>query len=313
MGKTYSGLDRLPRGQASEKLTHGCLVLEGGAFRGLYTQGFLDAMMVNDLNLDCVIGVSAGALSGVSYVSGQIGRSGRINLGYRHDSRYVGLRAFLHSRSLLDIGFLTEDRGILEPMDGERFDRPEQRFIAVATNCLTGEPAYFEKGICSDIMLGVRASATMPYISPPVRIDGVPHLDGGCSCAIPYRWALEQEYEKILVIKTRDLTFRKETKTSSAALRFYRKWPAFARNLSVSTLRYNEECSEIERLHAEGRLFRIAPSRPVEVARVEKDVEKLGALYWHGYQDCLDLLDEMRSYLDAGDGPVPAANAAAGE
>ncbi|MBQ1415595.1 MAG: patatin family protein, partial [Lachnospiraceae bacterium] len=110
----------------------------------------------------------------------------------------------------------------------------------------------------------------------------------------------EQEYEKILVIKTRDLTFRKETKTSSAALRFYRKWPAFARNLSVSTLRYNEECSEIERLHAEGRLFRIAPSRPVEVARVEKDVEKLGALYWHGYQDCLDLLDEMRSYLDAG-------------
>ena len=298
MGKTYSGLDRLPRGQASEKLIHGCLVLEGGAFRGLYTQGFLDAMMVNDLNLDCVIGVSAGALSGVSYVSGQIGRSGRINLGYRHDSRYVGLRAFLHSRSLLDIGFLTEDRGILEPMDMARFQRPAQRFVAVATNCLTGEPAYFEKGHCSDIMLGVRASATMPYISPPVLIDGVPYMDGGCSCSIPYQWAIDQGYEKILVIKTRDLTFRKEAKTSGAALRLYRKWPAFAQKLAQSSLRYNEECAEVERLHAEGRLFRIAPSRPVTVSRVEKDMEKLGELYHQGQEDCLVLLREMRAYLE---------------
>ena len=269
MTKTYSGLARLPRGQASENLIHACLVLEGGAFRGLYTQGFLDAMMQHDLNLDCVIGVSAGALSGVSYVSGQIGRSGRINLGYRHDSRYVGLRAFLHSRSLLDIGFLTEDRGILEPMDRERFSRPEQRFVAVATNCLNGETAYFEKGHCPDIMQCVRASATMPYISPPVMIEGVPYLDGGCSCSIPWQWALDQGYEKILVIKTRDLAFRKEAKTSGAARRIYRKWPSFARTLSVSSARYNEECAEIERLHAEGRIFRIAPSKPVTVARVE--------------------------------------------
>ena len=69
----FRGLDQIPRGKASEDLIHGCLVLEGGAFRGLYTQGILDAMMLEDLNLDCVIGVSAGALSGVSYVSGQIG------------------------------------------------------------------------------------------------------------------------------------------------------------------------------------------------------------------------------------------------
>ena len=80
MSQTYSKIDKIPSGQASEKLIEGCLVLEGGAFRGLYTQGFLDAMMQNDLNLSCVIGVSAGALSGLNYVSGQIGRSARINL-----------------------------------------------------------------------------------------------------------------------------------------------------------------------------------------------------------------------------------------
>ncbi len=68
-------IEGIPRGQASERLIPGCLVLEGGAFRGLYTQGFLDAMMEQGLNLSCVVGVSAGALAGVNYVSGQIGRS----------------------------------------------------------------------------------------------------------------------------------------------------------------------------------------------------------------------------------------------
>ena len=174
----YSRLSESPGGLASETLIPGCLVLEGGAFRGLYTQGFLDAMMQNDLNLSCVIGVSAGALSGMNYVAGQIGRSARTNLTYRRDSRYVGTKAVLKSHSLLDIGFLVEDRGVLEPLNWERFNREEQRFIAVATNCETGEAAYFEKGKCSDIMQAVRASATMPYISPMVMIDGVPYLDG---------------------------------------------------------------------------------------------------------------------------------------
>ena len=295
--KVYSGLDRIPEGTAEEKITEGCLVLEGGAFRGLYTQGLLDAMMVNGVNMRCVIGVSAGALSGMNYVSGQIGRSARINLGFRHDSRYVGTRALFHGHSFLDVGFLTEDRGILEPFDRERFDRPDRRFTAVTTNCLTGETVYFENGKCTDIMMAIRASATMPYISPMVMIDGTPYLDGGCSCGIPYQWALDQGYQKIIVVRTRDITFRKEVKKSSAAFRFYRKYPEFARKLAGSPEEYCRQCDEIERLHAEGRILRLAPSVPVTVARVEGDMEKLGDLYWLGWNDCMAAWDDICAYL----------------
>lgn len=295
----YSKIDSIPKGQASERLIDGCLVLEGGAFRGLYTQGFLDAMMENDLNLSCVIGVSAGALGGMNYVSGQIGRSARINLTYRHDSRYVGAKAALHSRSILDVSFLTEDRGIIpEPLDEQRFYRPEQRFIAVATNCLTGEPAYFEKNVCDDILTAARASATMPYISPEVMIDGTPYLDGGCSCAIPYEWAIEQNYEKIIVIRTRDIYFRDPEKINFAAIELYqRKYPKFAERLSMSDINYNHQCDETERLCAAGRLLRFAPEQEVKVGRIEPDIEKLGELYWLGYNDCKKRLDEIRDYL----------------
>ena len=324
----------IPRGQAPEGLVAGCLVVEGGAFRGLHTQGFLDVMMENGLNLSCVIGVSAGALAGANYVSGQIGRSARTNIAFRHDSRYIGAKSLLHSHSILDVGFLTENRGILEPLDRARFDRPDRRYVAVATNCETGEATYFEKGRCSDILLAARASATMPFISPAVMIDGVPYLDGGCSDAIPYRWALAQGYEKIVVLRTRDKAFRDKGRVlrradalaetyvkrklpgagrvyraypafaeqlsrreQSAVNRIYRRYPALAAAFMDSYRRYNEACDELERLHEAGRLLHVCPSRPIEVGTIEGDVKKLRDLYLQGRQDCLDLLPALRQYL----------------
>ena len=295
--RVYSALNEIPDGYAGEAITEGCLVLEGGAFRGLYTQGFLDELMIRDINIRCVIGCSAGALGGMNYVSGQIGRSGRINLGFRNDGRYVGLKAFLHSRSILDIGFLTEDRGIIEPLDMDRFMNPDRRYVAVTTNCLTGKTAYFEKGRCTDIIQAIRASSTMPYISPMVMIDNTPHLDGGCSCKIPYKWAIDQGYEKIMVIKTRESSFRKKSKKDKLAYKMYRKYPALASRLSVSAADYNRQCDEIEQLHKAGRILRIAPSEQVKVSRIEKDVEKLGELYNLGRRDCISNLELIRSYF----------------
>ena len=63
------------------------------------------------------------------------------------------------------------------------------------------EPEIFLKG--------VQASATMPYISRPVMINRVPYLDGGCLKKIPYEWALKENFEKIVVVRTRNLEFRK--------------------------------------------------------------------------------------------------------
>lgn len=293
----YSHLDEIPTGHASSRLTDGCLALEGGAFRGLYTQGILDTLMLNDINLTCTIGVSAGALGGLDYVSGQIGRSAKINIGYRHDSRYMGVKAFARSRSILDVGFLTEERGVLEPFDWKSFNDERRQFVAVATNCRTGKPTYFSKDNCSDIALAVRASATMPLIAPMVTIEGEQYLDGACSCKVPYEWAIEQGFSKIVVVRTRDVTYRKPLKRNAAAERVYRNYPELVRSLNEVDAYYNRQCDEIEELHAAGRIYRFAPSEPIVIGKLEDDVEKLGDLYWLGCYDCLTHLDELRAYL----------------
>lgn len=296
--KVFSGMDRLPAGTATDTITEGCLVLEGGAFRGVYSSGVLDALMEAGINMQCTIGVSAGAMNGVNYVAGQIGRSARINLGYRHDRRYVGWKAVPLNRGLIGFDFVF--RGITSelPFDHDRFFAPARRFIAVATNCCTGQPAYLEKGRCGDIFQAVRASASMPYMSKMVDIHGVPYLDGGCSTKIPYHWAIEENFEKIIVVKTRPEGYRREVREKKTLpYRFYRAYPFFAEALAKSDVRYNLQCDQIARLRDSGRIYVISPSHAFPVGRLEADMEKLGMLYYLGYQDGKNSLDGLKAYL----------------
>ena len=45
------------------------LILEGGGMRGIYTAGVLDFFLEQNINFDGVVGVSAGACHGCSYLS----------------------------------------------------------------------------------------------------------------------------------------------------------------------------------------------------------------------------------------------------
>ena len=297
--QTYTDITKIPAGHAADTITPGCIVLEGGAFRGLYSQGVLDALMKNDLNFACTIGTSAGALAGFNYTAGLIGRSARANLTYRHYTDYVGRGAISHAHSPIRLDFLFNEYNAIEPFDEQTFFSPARRFVAVATDCSTGKPAYFEKGSCQDIFSAIKASASMPYISPMVNVEGTPCLDGGCSCKIPYQWALDQGFEKIVVVRTRDPEFRKTVSKRKHRLHAYHRYPGFARSLANSNRDYNRQCDEIQKLANDERIFVIAPSKPVTVGRLEGDMDKLGSLYWLGYNDTVNLICSLRNYLSS--------------
>ncbi|EWM54943.1 patatin-like phospholipase family protein [Ruminococcus flavefaciens] len=297
--QVYSGIRSLPSGRASDIVTEGCMVLEGGAFRGVYTSGVLDALMEAGINMRCTVGVSAGALNGVNYVSGQIGRSAKINLRYRHDSRYVGAKALRKNKGIIGFDFVFGDMKNVPPLDKNRFMDSSRQFYIVVTDLTTGKTMYIEKNSGIPPLRAVRASASMPFVSKPVMINGVPCLDGGCSCKIPYQFAIDKGFEKIIVVKTRYEGFRK--KVSSRQLRaeniVYRNYPGFAASLINSNADYNRQCDELEKLAAEGRIFLITPSEAIDISRLEGDMEKLGHLYHMGYKDAKRSLGKLRQYL----------------
>lgn len=298
--KVYSGVDVLPHGEASEQITDGCIVLEGGAFRGVYGEGALDALMAAGINMECTVGVSAGALNGMNYVSGQIGRSAYVNLKYRHDKRYVGSKALRNSQGIIGFDFVFQGLEKEYPFDRKRFFCENRRFVAVATDCLSGNAAYFEKGKCSDIFQAIRASASMPYCSRMVWLDGIPYLDGGCSDSIPYQWALEQGYKKVIVIRTRMKEFRKPVGLARNRLIpkiVYHAYPDFLHALEKRNESYNSQCEKLEELQKRGTVFVISPTKNLGIGRLEPDMEKLGALYYLGYGDMKRQLEEIKDYL----------------
>ena len=303
--RAYSRIDEIKRGRARGPITEGCLVLEGGALRGLYTSGVTDALMEHGINLQTVIGVSAGALNGVGYVTRQIGRSARFNLSNRYNRRYFGIEAFLRNRSPFGFDYMFSDEVNVEALDWKAFNSSSRRFVAVATDIATGKPAYLEKKNVSDMDKAIRASATMPVLSSSVYLDGHRYLDGGCSCNIPYQWAMDEGYEKIVVVRTRSRGFHKDTTTGGATdsvydellSRRYAARPNLLRALRNSDERYNHECDRLEHLEEKGRVFCIAPSIPPRVGRMEPDIEKIGDLYMLGHADAEAAIPALRKYL----------------
>ena len=299
--KTVMDMNKFPCGRASGRLTQGCIVLEGGALRGTYTDGVLDALMENDINMQTVIGVSAGAMNGMSYVSGQIGRAMRTTVGYRHNSRYMGAKAIRESGGLFGFEFMFGELLEIDKFDTDTFFGNDVRFVAVATNCLTGEPEYFEKDF-PDIIEAVKASGSLPLVSKPVTIGGVEYFDGGCSCKIPYRWAIDNDYQKILIVRTRHSSYRKDLSKKNLSLpiieKKFKKYPELIKSVSESDKNYNAQCDEIDELEKSGRVFVISPSETVEVGRFEGNLDKLSDLYHMGYIDTLKKLSDLRKYLE---------------
>ena len=300
--KIYSNYNRIPNGNASEILTPGCLVLEGGAFRAVYGEGVVDALMMADINFESTIGISAGALNGISYVSGQIGRSARINLKYRHDPRYVGPKAWIRNQSTIGFDYLFGKLNERDPLNVSRFFCTNRRFFVGAANCRTANLDIFEKNSAKDIFEVIKASCAIPFVSKIVHINGEPYLDGGIHTKVPYQWAIDQGYEKIVVVRTRPSDYRKPTSfvEPRIAKLWYHKYPKLIEMLTYVNDIYNRQCEEMIRLHNAGRIFVIGPSEPVTASRLEPDMEKLGNLYNLGIQDTQNCILQLKAYLNRG-------------
>jgi len=273
------------------------LVLEGGGLRGVFTCGVLDCFMDNGIRFPFTVGVSAGACNGLSFMSGQRGRAKASNIDLMEEHRYVGVKYLFTQRCIMDFKLLFEDfPERIIPYDYEAYFSNPDRFVMVTTNCLTGKAEYFEeKSSSARVMDIVRASSSLPFVSPITYVDGIPMLDGGIADSIPVEYAMSQGYDRLIVVLTRNKGYRKKNSSMPLAKAFYRKYPHLQKALSERNAVYNRTMDLIEKLEDEGKLRVIRPVRPIEVSRMEKDTSKLSALYDEGYEEARKALVQISS------------------
>ena len=284
------------------KITDAAIVLEGGAFRGFYQEGVLDCLLKNGYSFKGVFGVSAGALNGVNYCAEYAGRSAHLNIRYRHDKRYIGINAYLKDKrkSIINLDYIFGDLENIPHLDMDKLKSDDREFYVVATKMEDGKAVYF-KGDRADILTCVKASATLPYVSKPVIINNKHYMDGGCADRIPYKFASDLGYKKIIIIRTRDRNFRCKPnfeKRYRYTKRIYSKYPEFAYNLAKTDENYNVLCDELIKLEKTKKIFVIAPSKEIDIKLLEGDLDKLKELYVLGYVDCLAQLKDLKKYLE---------------
>lgn len=274
------------------------LVLEGGAMRGLYSAGVLDELLDTKIKVDCIIGVSAGALFGVNYVSKQKGRALRYNKNYANDKRYMSLRSLITTGNLVNTKFAYHEIPTkLDIFDEETYSKSKIDFYATVTNIETGKAEY-KKIINATLQVDeLRASGSMPFVSKPVKLKDGLYLDGALADSIPVLKMKEMGYDKIIVVLTKPEGYRKKKRPAFLAKLFYKKYPNLVNAINTRYKMYNETMDTIEQLEKNKEIFVLRPSKDLKISRVEKDVEKLQAMYDLGTNDFKTKLKDLKKYL----------------
>ena len=250
------------------------LVLEGGGMRGVFTCGVLDYMMDKKVWFPYGVGVSAGACNGLSYMSRQRGRAKFSNIDL--------LEKYHFPKEIL-------------PYDYKTYAENPARFEMVTTNCITGRACYLEeKHDPRRIIAIAKASSSLPYVCPIAYVDGEPMLDGGIVDSIPVLRAIEQGFDKNVVVLTRNRGYRKKGKDMKIPHFIYKKYPRLRVVLSKRCRIYNEQLDLVEQLEDKGRIVVIRPEKPMEVDRIETDIKKLTDLYEEGYACAKKMFEEKR-------------------
>ena len=258
-------------------------------------------MLEKDLMADYIVGVSAGIAYGVSYVSRQPRRNLEILTRFANDRRYMGLGNLLdrHNRSYFGLEFSYETiPNELVPFDYDTFAAFPGKGEAGVTNLETGKAEYLEVPRRDDSFLLLQATCAMPLMFPVYRLGGKPYLDGGAAETVPYLRAFEMGCDRAIVILTKPRSFvRKREKLLPVIERRYREYPNFCQTMRERAERDNRAREELFRLEKEGKVLVLAPEDLRGVSRIERDVEKLRLLWADGYQQGMERMEEIRSFM----------------
>ena len=275
------------------------LVLEGGAMRGMYTAGVVDTFLDKDFWVDGIISVSAGALFGVNYPSRQKGRAIRYNKKFISDNRYISFKSLLSTGNIVNKDFAFYEVPFkYDVFDNKTFKESDIDFYVAVTNLQTAQAEYVKLTDPLAQMEVLRATSAMPYVSRPVEIDGIPYLDGAIADSIPVEQMQKLGYDKIIVILTRTLDYRKSKPMTWVAKWFYRRYPHFADAVNQRYAMYNRQVENVIKLAEKGDIFVIRPSVDLKIKRIEKDPNKLKAMYELGIKDMQLQWKNLLDYLN---------------
>ena len=278
-----------------------CLIDIGGGLRGMFAAGVLDGFLDLGILAGLCIGVSAGSANLATYLALQPQRCYTYYHDYAFRQEYASMHNFVSKHSFFDFDYiystLTNSDGEY-PIDYEQMMATPARMISVATNALTGRPAYFDKDrIRQDDYAVFKASCSVPFLCTTNTVAGIPYADGTVSDPIPIDKALELGAKKIVILASRDLQPLKDQpsaeimRQAAVFTRYGREYPAITQALARRNQVHNRSLETVRRLEKEGRALVIYPQDTYSVHALGGSQRQLEHLYEEGKRSGLQILE----------------------
>lgn len=274
------------------------LILEGGTFRGVYTAGVLDYFLDENIMMPYIVAISAGAINAASYVSKQKERTLRVFTNYRHDKRYIGKRNFLKEKSLFGLDFSYNIvPNELDLFDWETYYSYQGVLKYGVTNAYTGQVEYMNGIELDKHCMMLRATCAIPVVFPEIKLNGTPYYDGGLAEPVPIQQAIDEGYDKHIIILTRPKGYRKEMdKKSQLVMRLLRKkYPKLVEAMEKRVDHYNRSMELCEELEREGKAIVFRPNEALK--SFEKDINKMRASHQMGYEQAKTNRQQLFAFI----------------
>lgn len=186
------------------------LALGSGTARGLAHIGVIKVLVQNKIPIDIITGTSMGAVIGSLYANTlDIDKIENIALTTNNTKLIYMLDPSFR------VGLIKGkriERFLKEYLGDASFDTLKLPFVAVATDLCTGNPVYFDSG---DLITGIRASLSIPFIFTPVIHDNKVLVDGHLSEPVPVVAAQKKGADIIIAVNLDSFTFDEAIKKPS--------------------------------------------------------------------------------------------------
>jgi predicted patatin/cPLA2 family phospholipase len=253
------------------------LVVEGGAMRGIFAAGVLDAFHEASFRpFDLAIGTSIGASNILSYLARQHGRARRCFLDQMSRPEFIDWRRGLRGGHFMDLDWVWDAITREDPLDCAAAAKSGVDYALVATCVASGEAVYLEPG-ADEMLDALKASCALPLLyRSEVPHDGRRLVDGGISDPIAVREAYRRGARTIVVIRSRTASYvRKRGLEIALSQLFLRNKPGLVRAYERSLEVYREAVAFIESPPEDCAILHVAPARGLLTGRTSRDRQAL--------------------------------------
>lgn len=282
------------------------LIDVGGGMKCAYSAGLYDYFMDNGIEFDYYLGVSAGSMNLLSYISGERGRNIRMYRLAAEGNEYLSLASLVQNGTYMNYEKVGEDfysdTGY-DPFNYDAFYSSEKPFVVAATEAETARTVYFDRSHMTDRnrIIGIlSASCCIPVASKPIVIDGTEYFDGGLAEPLPFLKAFADGCDKIVVVLSAPADHKREKIPGSNLIgtTVLKEYPLINDVIEDRPSVYNYMIRRIKELELQGKALLLSPDDIPGAFTLAKDADVINSLYDNGYRDGLNYKTEILRLLE---------------